>query len=127
MYLKRIVLIIFCFSLIGCSDSKTVTLQDFNNKDNVESIEITQGNSGKKVDIQDKKEINEILSLFNKKKLKNIKLKDKIKGYQYSLKINYKDGDIVNVIIRGNILTINGEHYEYSSDEKASYLAKYFK
>ncbi|PGO30043.1 hypothetical protein CN984_10980 [Bacillus cereus] len=127
MSLKRIILIIFCFLLIGCSDSKTVTLQDFNNKDNVESIEITQGNSGKRADIRDKKEINEILSLFNKKKLKNIKLKDKIKGYQYSLKINYKYGDVVNIIVRGNILSVNNEYYEYSGDEVASYLAKYFK
>ncbi|WP_020060337.1 hypothetical protein [Bacillus sp. 123MFChir2] len=122
---RIVIFIVIALSLISCTKQEKVSFGDLHSKTDIKSIEIRKGN-GNHVIVKEQSEIQDILSNYSNMELKPVNIKDKIKGYQYTLKIINVDGKISTVIISGNNLSVDGMDYENQEEVKTESLQKYF-
>ncbi|MCL6585226.1 MAG: hypothetical protein K6T72_01700 [Anoxybacillus sp.] len=123
---KILILLLGCMIMVSCSKNNKITMDYFIKEKDIVSIQITEGKTGKKIELNDRKKLKDILTKLNGLEMQKIQTREKIKGYLYFLTLKDVNGKKTNITILDNILKINEEYYEMINKVSVPEFEEYF-
>jgi hypothetical protein len=123
---KILILLLGCMIMVSCSKNNKVTMDYFMKEKDIVSIQITEGKTGKKIELNDRKKLKDILTKLNGLEMQKIQTREKIKGYLYFLTLKDVNGKKMNITILDNILKINEEYYGIINKVPVPEFEEYF-
>lgn len=113
--------------MVSCSKNNKVTMDSFMKEKDIVSIQITEGRTGKKIELNDRKKLKDVLTKLNGLEMQKIQTREKIKGYLYFLALKDVNGKKTNITILDNRLKINEEYYEIINKVPVPEFEEYFR
>jgi len=113
--------------MVSCSKNNKVTMDSFMKEKDIVSIQITEGRTGKKIELNDRKKFKDVLTKLNGLEMQKIQTREKIKGYLYFLALKDVNGKKTNITILDNRLKINEEYYEIINKVPVPEFEEYFR